>query len=85
MNSFKFELGIEVKEIVTGFTGIIMGRSQYLTGCNQYGLLSRQLSKENTPEKWVWFDENRLQATGEKIELPKIEDPGFDGNHPNKY
>lgn len=31
---FRLELGLEVKDIVTGFRGIITGRCEYLTGCH---------------------------------------------------
>lgn len=59
MQEFKFELGSEVKEVFTGFKGIIRGRSQYLTGCNTYGVQSQKL-KENKPTDWLWFDEGQL-------------------------
>lgn len=41
---FKFELGVTLKERVTGFEGVVMGRTQYYTGCDHYGLLSRELT-----------------------------------------
>lgn len=67
---FKFELGQVVKEVVTGFTGVIMSRTEYITGCKQYGLLSRELNKETgRPSEWLWFDEERLVATAEKVSL----------------
>lgn len=81
---FKFELGDEVKEVITGFQGVIMGRSQYLTGCNQYGLLSRKLDN-NKPNNWVWFDEVRLVPTGKKKIEFSIEEPGFDGSYPHQH
>ena len=83
MKNFKFELGLEVKEVITGYEGVIMGRSQFLTGCNQYGILAKKL-ESGKPAGWVWFDESRLKLTGLKIVLP-VDDPGFDGNHPTKH
>ena len=59
MADFKFELGSEVKDKVTGFKGIIKGRSQYLSGCNTYGIQSQKL-KENKPQDWIWIDEDYL-------------------------
>lgn len=36
--NFKFELGSRAKDIISQFTGIIMGRTDYLTGgVRQYG------------------------------------------------
>lgn len=36
--NFKFENGQTVKDRVTGFKGVILGRTQYATGCIQYGI-----------------------------------------------
>jgi hypothetical protein len=67
---FKFELGQVVKEKITGFTGVIMGRTDYITGCKQYGLLSQKLDKTTgKPLDWHWFDEERLVVAGKKISL----------------
>lgn len=57
---FKFELGETLKDIITGFHGVVMGRTQYATGCNHYGLVSRDLDKDGKPKDWQWFDESRL-------------------------
>ena len=65
----KFELGDEVKEIVTGYKGIVMGITQYITGCTQYGLQQRKLNKEGKMGDWLWLDEDRLKATGKSLTL----------------
>ena len=56
---FKFELGETLKDKITGFEGVVMGRSQYFTDCNHYGLLSRTL-KDGIPTDYQWFDETRV-------------------------
>jgi len=33
-------LGKKAKDKITGFVGIIIGRAQYLTGCDQYALVA---------------------------------------------
>ena len=63
----KFALGQEVKDIVTGYVGIVAGRTEYLTGCNHYGLAARKLDKDGKPRNWEWFDESRLVSTGKKL------------------
>lgn len=77
---FKFSLGVELEDAITGYTGIAMGRTEYLTGCNQYGLLNRKPDKDGVPRDWRWFDENRLRPTGKSVKLPGHEeiekDPG---------
>jgi hypothetical protein len=34
--TFKFDLGVTVKDVIHGFEGVVTGRCQYLTGCTQY-------------------------------------------------
>jgi hypothetical protein len=63
---FKFELGEVLKDVVTGFEGVVMARTQYYTDCDHYGLLSQKLDKESKPQDYVWFDETRLQKTNKK-------------------
>jgi len=43
---FKYELGQGVKDIVSGFCGVVTARIEYLTGCGQYALSPTKLSKE---------------------------------------
>lgn len=55
---FTFENGDKVKDKTTGFAGVVTGRADYLSGCNQYCI---QPAVEDG--KWVdlhWFDEPRL-------------------------
>lgn len=82
---YKFKLGEGVKDIVTGFTGVVMGQSSFLTGCNQYGVSPTKLQKDGERFEWQWFDENRLVKFGKSIKLPKQkkEVKGFDGNYSN--
>lgn len=81
MNHFyKFQNGDEVTEKVTGFTGIITGSVHYLTGCNQYLIVSK--SKDSTTEGvGVWFDEGRLTLIKEQaisIDSVKATENGCD-------
>lgn len=75
--NFVFELGQEVRDVVTGYTGVVRGRAQYLTGCNTYAVQTRKLSDTGKPEDWLWFDENVLTATngpGVIITTPAVDD-----------
>lgn len=85
-DKFKFDLGERVKDVVTGFSGVIMGRSDFLTGCNQYGITPTKLNKDGKRADWEYFDENRLVKIGKGIKLPTPKDKkvvrGFDGNYP---
>lgn len=61
---FKFELGRKVEDKISGFTGIIMGRAEYWTGCNHYAVASEKLTSEGKPMNWEWFDETRIILVG---------------------
>jgi len=66
VTSFKYELGTVLRDLVTGFKGVAMGRTQYYTGCNHYGLISQKMTEKGKPNEWQWLDESRLGPTGEK-------------------
>ena len=57
---FRYELGSVAKDKITGFEGVIRVRSEYLTGCDVYGLQSREL-KENKPADYVFIDEALIE------------------------
>ncbi len=67
---FRFAINSILKDEVTGFEGVVMGRTEYSTGCLQYALCPRKLTKEGDPAKWHWFDEERLKDTGKRVKLP---------------
>lgn len=57
--TFKFELGATVRDKVTDFEGVVVGRGDHISGCDTYGLQSRVL-KDGVPQDMKWFDEPRL-------------------------
>jgi hypothetical protein len=61
-------LGKKARDKVTGFTGIIIGRIEYLFGCNQYGLAPEVVNGEIKDTNW--FDEGRIEVIGNGI-LPE--------------
>lgn len=67
------ELGLEGKDKVTGFTGIITGRAQYLTGCDQYTLVPP--AKDGKLEPGQWFDEGRIEIVGVGISAASVAGP----------
>lgn len=78
----KFELGVTLKDKITGFQGVAMGRTEYFTDCSHYGLCSREL-KDGKPVEWQWFDETRLiQMDGDEKVLKSPRIP-TSGPHPN--
>lgn len=67
---FKIDLGDEVVDKVTDYKGIIVSRSEWLTGCNTYGVRSREL-KDGKPMDLVFLDEDSLTVTITKTKLAK--------------
>lgn len=75
----KFQLNQEVKDIVTGFKGIIMAFTEYNTGCIQYGVCPQKLEKDGKVPNWEWFDGSRLQqVTNKRLNIK----PAIGGPHP---
>lgn len=58
---FKLDLGDEVKDTITGFTGIIIYRTQWIHNCNVYGVKSQEL-KDGKPRDTHQFDEPQLEV-----------------------
>lgn len=53
----EIKLGDKVKDVITGYTGIAMGITKYLTGCDHVGVLSQTAKdKDGKPTNWQWFD-----------------------------
>lgn len=82
---FKFELGITVVEIVTGYTGIVTARVEFITGCNQYHVQPK-LKGNAEFQEGRYFDETRLSELNEKIvKIPESKKyPGCDTLAPLK-
>ena len=69
---FKFELGARVKDAVTSYRGVVMSRTQFLTGCNRYAVQSERLDRNSgKPDEWYAFDENVLIEDGGRLNIEK--------------
>lgn len=53
------EFGAKAKDRVTGFQGSVIGRVQYITGCNQV-LLAPPVGPDGAYRESQWFDDSRL-------------------------
>ena len=76
MREFKYQLGSKVKDIITGYTGIVRSRTQYLTGCNTYGIQNTELQKDGSMSKWEYFDEDLITQVGKTVILKEREPTG---------
>ena len=74
----KLELGVKVRDKVTGFTGTTTGHAKYLTGCDQYYVTAQ--SKKGKPAEGCWFDENLLEPMGgDKVIIDRTDDDKVGG------
>ncbi len=58
-------LGKKLRDKVTGLTGIAVGRTQWLTGCDQYGIQPE--AKDGEVPAAHWFDESRFEVVGDGL------------------
>lgn len=58
--SFKFNMGDRVKDIVSGYTGVILAMTYYSTGCRHYGIAPEKTGKDGNIREYEWLDESRL-------------------------
>jgi len=89
MEKSPFEYGATCRDNITGFTGIIVGKASYITGCDQYLLQPEcEEGKTGTKQTGEWFDDGRLEvlACGHAVR-ESINDntgPGADIEAPKK-
>lgn len=58
---FKIKLGATVKDKVTGFTGVVIGRTEWLSGCLRYEVQAK-VDKEGKYPSIQSIDEEVLQV-----------------------
>lgn len=77
------KLGQTVKCRVTGFSGIVTGHANYLSGCDQF-LVAPPVDKDGNWKEGHWFDEQRLIVTDENALSYENPKNGADGKAPVK-
>ena len=73
------KFGLTGTDIITGFSGTIVGFAAYISGCNQL-LLSPKVKKDGSHNDGQWFDEQRIEviAKSKRVVLDNGATPGFD-------
>jgi hypothetical protein len=83
------KLGSMVRDKITGFVGIAIGRTTWLNGCNRWGVQGLDLH-EGRPTEVVWIDSVQLavvpdeqtpatKATGTEVGGPQQDPPPLTG------
>ena len=67
-----FKMGQRVKDVVTGFEGVITGMAQHMTGCDTVGV-NPGVDDKGKLQDVQWFDWTRLQLLDDStITLPGL-------------
>lgn len=67
ITSFMYDLGLEAKDPISGFSGIIVARVHHLFGCSTYGIAPREVGSDGSTKKTEYFDEARLEIVGDGV------------------
>lgn len=71
----KIKLGMEVKDIVTEYTGIATSATEYLQGCRRISVQAKMKGDGTVPDECT-FDEPQLEVVGRGILPPEESDEG---------
>jgi hypothetical protein len=63
------ELGDKVKHKISGFEGIVIGITHYLSGCDQAGIRPQKLH-DGKPISAHWFDVNMIDVIKKGVVKP---------------
>lgn len=74
---YKIELGAKVRSLVSGFEGIVNGRSEWLNGCRRYSVQPPVDKDGKLPDSY-YFDEAELEV----LEAPKLKPANQDRGGP---
>jgi hypothetical protein len=78
------EFGSEVKDKISGFRGIVTGKCNYITGCEQYLVQPKGKISDKKPDA-IWFDVDRLLILKTKvINIKETKTNGCDLEAPTK-
>ena len=77
-------LGDRVRERFTGVEGIVVGITQWLTGCAHIGVKREGLDKDGKPWDMMWFDEPNVACIDAAVVAESPIDPatGFKSGGP---
>ncbi len=74
------KLGMQVRCIVSGFTGTVISRTEYLNGCVRYGV--EPPAKDGKLSEAAWVDEQQLEVVKAVTPATKIVQANTGGPRP---
>ena len=80
------KIGATVTDKITGFTGVVTGIVDYISGCSQ-ALVTPRVKPDSAAEDGRWFDLQRLDvdASVPVIALDNGATPGPDATPPRRF
>ena len=73
---FEIELGDKVQDIHTGFTGIVVAKTEFINGCVQFSVAPPWDKKSTLSVEEVCIDEQSLKILKKKKQPEEIESSG---------
>lgn len=67
----KIKLGVKARDKITGFQGIVVSTSQWLTGCDRVAL-KPPVDKDGKEQEAGWFDIGAVEYVGEGIHAMEV-------------
>lgn len=64
---FKFELGTKVRDVISGYEGVVIGRTEWLYGCHRYTIQARGL-KDGKPIDTICCDQEAVELIAESTQ-----------------
>lgn len=69
-------MGTQVKDLITGVTGMVTAVTQYITGCDQLLVsVPPDPEKPNVMPDSIWLDDSRLVRIGKDKLVLEVEGP----------
>lgn len=78
----EIKLGNEYKDVISGFVGIAVAKTEWINGCNRV-TLSPKLDKDGKIQDSCCFDVEQLEATGNAVDI-KPKDVGGEREVPKR-
>jgi len=78
----KIPLGSKVKDNVTGLTGIVTGRTEYINGCVQY-IVKPPMGKNGKVPDAEYVDEEQLSILGKGVSVKTTPSGGPQSDRPS--
>lgn len=76
--------GATYKDVITGFAGVAVGHTTYISGCSQV-LLAPPVKPDGALAESQWFDQQRLVMSGsDVIRIDNDATPGCDRPAPKR-